>query len=365
MAKLLHFADLHIKRDEKDYCYAVLEDIIALAVDQEAKFIAISGDLFDSFADFEAMRREVAARFNPLVRAGCHIIYIPGNHEGRGATADLSAFNLDPIRYCARPPFDFFELEGVEFLAVPHAESYDGYRDWRVPKKKNGITRVALVHALNSTIYTGPDEEADTKAGVIEDDFFRRFGIDYAAMGHVHAGRQQLLGGAVACYPGSPRVWRAHAREAGPKNAVIVDLSCLPVTAHTSELRSAGQYREFTVPVDLTGAVPLPAVHRIEDAGGERDHVRVRLTGVVEDENAAKAAADDLRQRLSNKARVAEVDLETTAAADISANSLVKTFLDGMEEAKPESAEGDEYRRWLLARQYGLEELASRIGEGS
>ncbi|MDA8244163.1 MAG: metallophosphoesterase [Elusimicrobia bacterium] len=365
MAKLLHFADLHIKRDEKDYCYSVLEDIVAAAKERDAKFIAVSGDLFDSYADFEALRREVAERFAPLVRNGCHVLYIPGNHEARGASADLSAFNLDPVRFCARGPFDFFELEGVEFLCVPHAESYDGYRDWKVPRKQNGATRVALVHALNSTIYTGPDEEADSKTGVIEDDFFRRFEIDYAAMGHVHSGRQQLLGGAVVCYPGSARVWRAHPREAGPRNAVAADLSCLPVVAHNVELKSAGQYREYELPVDLKGAAPLPAVHRVEDALGGRDHVRVKLTGVVEDENAAREAADALRQRLGNKARTAEVELDTIPASSLSSNSLAKAFIERMEEIKPGAEEGPDFRRWLLARQYGLEEIAARSGEAA
>ncbi len=365
MAKLVHTADLHIRRDEKDYCYAVLAEIIALAGQEKADFLAISGDLFDSFADFEELRREVEGKLEPLVKKGCRVIYIPGNHEARGSSADLSAYNLEPLRWCARQPFDFFELGGVEFLCVPHSENYDGYRDWRVPPKRRGVTRVALLHALNSTVYTGPDEEADSRTGVIEDDFFGRFAVDYAAMGHVHAGRQHMLGGAVVCYPGSPRVWRAHPREAGPRCAVVADLACSPVVAHTAELLSAGQFREFQLPVELDGTVPLTAVHRIEAAVGERDHVRVKLTGVVEDENAAKAAADGLRQRLNNKARIAEVELETLVAASLSSNTLVRAYLESMDDIKPAQEGGEDYHRWLLARQYGLEAIAGRAGEGA
>lgn len=364
MAKLIHTADLHIRRDEKDYCYGVLAEIIALARQEKAGFLAISGDLFDSFAEFEALRREVTDMLEPLTRDGCHVICIPGNHEARGASADLSAFNLEPLRWCARGPFDFFELGGVEFLCVPHSESYDGYRDWKVPPKRRGVARVALLHALNSTVYTGPEEEADSRTGVIEDDFFGRFQVDYAAMGHVHAGRQHLLGGAVVCYPGSPRVWRAHPREAGPRCAIKADLACSPVVAHSVELLSAGQYREFFLPLGLDGAPPLAAVHRIEAALKERDHARVRLTGVVEDENAARAAADGLRQRFSNRARVAEVLLETTVASSLSSNTLVRSFLEALDDRKPAEETGEEYRRWLLARQYGLEAIAARAGEG-
>jgi DNA repair exonuclease SbcCD nuclease subunit len=365
MAKLIHTADLHIKRDEKAYCYAVLDEIIAHASAEKADFLVIAGDLFDSFADFEALRKEAAAKFEPLVKDGCRIIYIPGNHEARGAAADLAAFSLDNMRYCARQPFDFFELAGVEFLTVPHAANYDGYRDWKVPPKKPGMPRVAVLHALNSTIYTGPDDEADSKAGVIEDDFFSRFDIDYAAMGHVHAGRQQQLGGAVVCYPGSPRVWRAHIREAGPKTVTLADLACSPVTARQLPVNSAGQFREYTVPVGIDGAVPAVETQKIEASSGGRDFVRIRLTGVVEDENAALAAADKLRERLALKVRGAEVKLETTVTAALSDNSLAKAFLAELEAIKPEDEDCEEYRRWLLARQYGLEEIAAHAGEAA
>ena len=73
------------------------------------------------------------------------------------------------------------QAAGVEFVCVPHAADYDGYRGWKVPAKKPGAFRVAMVHALNSTIYTGPDEESDSRTGAIEDDFFTRFAVDYLA----------------------------------------------------------------------------------------------------------------------------------------------------------------------------------------
>ncbi|HCC47067.1 MAG TPA: hypothetical protein DEQ38_02965 [Elusimicrobia bacterium] len=363
MAKIIHTADLHIKADEKVYCYAVLDEIIELARAEKADFLVIAGDLFDSFADFEVLRKEVRHKLFQLHEAGCRIIYIPGNHEARGATADLTAYSLDPVQFYAHAPFVFFEAEGVEFICVPHAENYDGYRDWKVPPKKEGVTRVAVLHALNSTIYTGPDEETDSRTGVIEDDFFKRFSIDYAAMGHVHSGRQHYLGGAIACYPGSPRVWRAHIREAGTKTVRIVETGGSPVNTRPVELKTAGQYREYTLPVDGLGAASLVEIQRIEAEVSSRDFVYVKLTGVVEDEPAAAAAAAALRGRLEKRARQAEVELDTTVASQLYSNELAKSFLAGMDAIKPAGEEGPDYRRWLLARQFGLEEIAARAGE--
>lgn len=366
MAKLIHTADLHIKDgDEKPYCYAVLDEIIALALAEKAGFLVIAGDLFESYSDFETLRREVQQRLYKLHEAGCRVIYIPGNHESRGASADLTAFSLDPIQFYARPPFVFFEAEGVEFVCVPHAADYDGYRGWKVPAKKPGAARVAVLHALNSTIYTGPDEEADSRAGVIEDDFFSRFAVDYAAMGHVHSGRQQQLGGATACYPGSPRVWRAHVREAGPRSVRVVEISGGALSVRAVELKSSGQYREYTLPVGTDGSAPLAAVQKIEAKLGPADLVTVRLTGVVEDEKAADAAAEALRERFRKKARQVSVQLETSVASQICSNALAKAFLAEMAAREPDDKGGPDYRRWLLARQYGLQEIAARSGEGA
>ena len=75
MAKLIHTADLHLKAgEEKAYCFSVLDEIIALALSEKAGFLVIAGDLFDSFADFEALRKEVCLKLKPLAAAGCEIL---------------------------------------------------------------------------------------------------------------------------------------------------------------------------------------------------------------------------------------------------------------------------------------------------
>jgi len=362
MAKILHTADLHIKDgEEKAYCFGVLDEIIALAIYQKAGFLVIAGDLFDSFSDFEALRGEVGVRLKPLMEAGCKIIYIPGNHEGRGSPAPLSKFNLDPIKFYAKLPFTFVEMDGIEFLCVPHTGNYDGYREWKIPAKKPGVARIAVLHALNSTIYTGPDPETDSRAGVIDDDFFKRFSIDYAALGHVHAGREQSLGGVVACYPGSPRVWRAHIREAGVKSVRMVEITGAAVNTWAENLDSAGRYLEYRLPLDLNGTLSEDAIKKLEKDISELDLVSVRLSGVIENENDAKAAAAVLEARLRKRARQAYVLLETDLAGEISENSVTKNFLAELDKLKPLEAQRDEYLKWLLARRLGLEALAGHI----
>jgi hypothetical protein len=136
------------------------------------------------------------------------------------------------------------------------------------------------------------------------------------------------------------------------------------VEVRTVELNSAGLYKEYRLPLDLAGAVNPAAADKVAASVAPLDLVKVSLTGVVEDENAAKASAEALRARLKDKARLVIVEAETIVAADLSSNSLTKAFLAEMDRLEPEDAQGADYSRWLLARQYGLEELASHLVEG-
>jgi hypothetical protein len=178
----------------------------------------------------------------------------------------------------------------------------------------------------------------------------------------VHAGRQENLGGALACYPGSARVWRAHKREAGPRRACVVEAG-ETVSVRSAELNSAGLFKEYTLPLDLAGELNPASAEKIQDAVSALDLVKVRLTGVVEDENAARVSAEILRGRLAKKARRVLIEPETIVAAALSSNSLTKAFLAELDKLEPEDTQGADYARWLLARQYGLEELAAHLLE--
>ena len=91
--------------------------------------------------------------------------------------------------------------------------------------------------------------------------------------------------------------------------------------------------------------------------------MKITLTGVVEDEHAAKATAAALQARLKDSARLAIVDTDTVVAAELSTHSLTKAFLEEMDKIEPAAEQGRDYRCWLLARQYGLEELAAKLRE--
>ena len=114
----------------------------------------------------------------------------------------------------------------------------------------------------------------------------------------------------------------------------------------------------------MSGAVNPAAVEKIALGLSGLDLVKVILTGIVEDENAAKTTAEALKTRLESKARLALVETETIVAAELSSNSLTKAFLAEIDKLEPGDTQSEDYRRWLLARQYGLEDLAAHLVEG-
>lgn len=363
MAKILHTADLHLKAgDEKPYCLSVLDAIVRLAVKEKPDFLLIAGDLFDSFSDLKELRGEFASRIKPLSGA-CEIIFIPGNHENLRRDAPLENFDLGGIRMVSTLPFGFHAAGGIEFVCVPHAENYGGYRDWAVPPKDPARTRVLVMHGLNSRIYTGPEEEADAKAGVIDDGLFTRFGADYAALGHVHGRREERFGAALAVYPGSPRVWRGSPKEAGPRGVYITEVSPGVASARFAPLPEAGQFRPYEIPLGLDGS-PSPAdLERLRTECGQNDYLSVAVSGTVDSDQKAIEAEKLLEKEFKPRVRKFETrPRELEVIENISGNPLAAEFLAELEKIKPGPGTEEE-RKWLYARRFGCEAIAARLKE--
>jgi len=365
MAKIIHIADLHLSAKEKDYGFSVLEEIIGLTVAEKAEFLLIAGDLFDSFPDLKALRADFASAVKRL-KGSCEVLFIPGNHDSlrKGAREGVELMDLGEIKKFVSPPFGLHEAGGLEFVCVPHAGSYDGYRDWGVPEKAPGRARVVMMHGLNSSIYAGPEGEDDARAGVIDDDLFARFGADYAALGHVHGSRQQRFGLTLAAYPGSARVWRAHDKEAGPRGVIKVEIA--PGRVSSPEfvpLASAGRFRSFEVPLGLDGAPDAATAARLKAETGKADLVSVSVCGTVDSEQKASEAEKALEMEISPLARRYETGRrDITVVGDISRNPLAARFLAEMEKLRPAPGSGEaEQKKWLLARRFGCEAVASRL----
>ncbi|HBA61592.1 MAG TPA: hypothetical protein DCZ92_12415 [Elusimicrobia bacterium] len=369
MLKLLHAADLHLSSGpEKEYGLEVLREIISLANQKQADFVLFCGDLFDSFKDLKSGKlldavKEEAQRLHNNGR----ILYIPGNHEslGMGEQDKFSNFNFGRIELMADPSSEFggrvLELPAADIVCVPHAQDYSGYRKWPLPPKRAGTARVLMMHGTSSAVYRGPDPE-EGGAGVIPDSLFEWLGTDYAALGHVHSARESRIGGTLAVYCGSARVWRR--REEGPRKAVYFEIKDGEIAGKEDLLlQSAGQYRAFTLPLDPDAGVPPAAMRGLLEklSSPERDYVVVSLSGLVEDANALsateRALEDVLRAKSPRKLEILSGEVENYGGA--ASNELAKQFLARLDAVKP-PAGSPETELWFAARRQGLAALTDR-----
>jgi len=370
MLKIIHASDLHLSSGEdKEYGLEVLRELVALANAKQADFLLLAGDLFDSFKDLKdnSLLSSVRAEAE-LLRKDCRALYIPGNHEelGRGPKDKLSNVDFGRLELMADEASAFggktVETPDAEFICVPHSADYSGYRKWALPAKTPGRARLLLLHGTSSAVYRGPDSE-EQQAGVIPDSLFSWLEVDYAALGHVHSARETLIGGALAVYCGSARVWRKW--EDGPRKAVYFETGGGKIGVRENlVLEAAGEYRYFTLPVNPDSSIPPAAMQELLDKCQTpyKDYIVVRFCGLVEDARALAEMRTVVESVLKakNPRKLEILSDQVESYGGLAENGLAKQFLEKLDARKP-PAGSPELPLWLAARQQGLAALAGDL----
>ena len=367
MPKILHTADLHLKRNGEDKAYglAVLDEIIAAANARNVTHLLICGDLFDSFKDFSdlSLKTKLLYSFERL-NSGCKVFYITGNHEnlGKAAGERLSAYNFGRIKLIAED-VSTFEDSGIEIIAVPFQKNYFNLLSSSFPQKRH--FRIVMLHGMDSAVYAGPDEEQEESgfaSSQIPDLLLHNAKADYAALGHIHEAREIINNGIIAAYPGSPRVWRKG--EKGPRKAIFFETD--GKTAGPREeiiIKSAGQYREIPVPINLDGTFSRFVPPQLAGLATQHpdDWFELVFSGAAEDANVfeeSKAFFDSLLSDKVRKCTLNSMGMKTFSA--LADNQTAKRFLEQMEAIRPEDGT-EEMKIWLEARLIGLEKINEAV----
>ncbi len=356
MIRILHCADLHLSLAERAYSLAVLDELARAAAAERADIWLLAGDLFDSYGDVEGLRAAFRERVQPLLERTA-IVMIPGNHECLGAGSPcLDRLDLGAAWRLQRP-FDLLEIAGIEILAMPWGADTSDYLSWQVPAKKTRL-RLALAHGTVAGFnLSGPEDESDGSA--IDPALFAQFGIDYAALGHIHAGRVMRSGATVLAYPGSARVWRRG--ESGPRRAILVDADPDAGTIAQPrgvELAAAGRFRVHEQPLGLDGSgCELAAA---ASSWGLNDWVELRLSGLVEDEGLVAGLERDLRSEYGPRLRRFDVTRDDILVLQgIASQPIARRFLSLWAERKP--ADQGAADLWLAARDAGLRRIKALL----
>ena len=266
--RFLHTADVHLAAPLTGAPYRgrvrrgaldALRGLIAYARMQGVETVLIAGDLFDS----PHPDRAAAGAALELIRQAENIKFI------------LAAGNHDPLTsagYCGLRLPDNIHLLGSEPEIVPVAGgavvgvSFTGSE---IPPELPDCPgeRVGLIHG----------DLAPTDAFVLSEDWVRRTGVSYLAMGHIHKKYQKQIGRTLCAMPGS---LTAHGfDECGGRSFYDVRIEDGQVRCDGVPAEGCFFYEEIVSAEDADAAELAGRLTLAANSHREQDIVRLRVTG--------------------------------------------------------------------------------------
>jgi len=338
--KFLHAADIHLDSplrgldryegapvDEiRNATRRALENLVALAMDEEVNFVILAGDLFDGdWPDFNTglfFSRQMAR----LAERSIAVYAIRGNHDAESKITRKLPWPRNVHFFSSRKP-ESFVAEGSD--VVLHGHSF-ARRD--VQEDLAADYPVAVPGKINiGVLHTSLDgREGHAGYAPTNLDVLRSRGYDYWALGHVHK-REIVHREPLVVFPGN--LQGRHIKESGEKGCQLVTLESDGLRA---EHRSVDVFRWTRVAVDIEGATNLDDVlersaHLFEKALAAADDrpiaVRVHISGRGPAHHLVAATPEAVRNQLRaaaiDRGRGAiwleGIEIDTGAAIDLQA----------------------------------------------
>lgn len=275
--KFLHAADIHLDSPMKNLSLSEPEAILRirratrdafarlvdLAISERVSLLLLAGDLYDHDTPNMQIALFLRAQLRRLADFGIPVVIVRGNHDaGNRITPLLDLPDNTRVLSSRSPETVLFEeaglsVTGQSFVEGPVTDNLArGY-----PPPRPGTFNIALLH---TSLAGSPDH--DSYAPCSLSDLVDR-GYDYWALGHIHKGAI-LSRDPYVVYPGN--LQGRHARETGPKGAVLVETE----GSHVLSCR--------TIPLDMIRwhqvPVTLEGVESLSEAG---DRLRTALREAV------------------------------------------------------------------------------------
>ena len=260
--RLLHIADVHLQRPFNSLGFergrvrraelaTALQGIVDLARARNADALCIAGDLFEREKAGPAVGETLRAMFARL--GDIPVVISPGNHDHLGPGCLYDAVSWSPNVHIFRSasltalPVADGTIWGCAFVGPErHTSPLAGF------VAPNDGPQVALVHAdvvgpAGPSVY-GPLDPAEIGAS----------GVQFAMLGHVHAGR--IADSRSYAYPGS--LEPLDPSETGPRWAFLVDASHGGVRV---EPMTVARRRALTDDLDVTAISTIADLKRSID----------------------------------------------------------------------------------------------------
>ena len=319
--RFIHAADLHIDSPFKglrevnpaiaerlrESTYEAFTNLVRFCIDSRADFLLIAGDVYDG-AD-RSVRAQLRFRdgVRRLAEFGIHTFVTHGNHDpldGWQSSLErpdaLHTFGPEPEWIDAeRDGVPIAQIQGVSY---PAREMRDNLALGFTPPRKPGLFGIGLLHC-NVGGDTGHDDYAPCGLDDLID-----IGIDYWALGHVHAAQQLRAGQPHIVYSGC--IQGRHPNEPGAHGCYLVEVG--PDGGATLTFHPLDVVRWERRDVDIADAQDMDGVlgavsrgiQELRVEAGSRDVVcRLTLTGrgpmyseLARDESALDALLETARE---------------------------------------------------------------------
>jgi exonuclease SbcD len=336
MLKFLHAADIHLDsplRGLERYSGApaeeirgatrrALENLVALAIEEEVGFVLLAGDLYDG--DWKDYNTGLffSVQMARLQEAGIRAFLIAGNHDAASQITKVLRPPANVRVFSTRRP----ETEILEELGV--AIHGQGFAHAAVSEDLSAGFPRAVPHLFNiGLLHTSLDgRPGHASYAPCTVDGLRSRGYQYWALGHVHE-REIVASDPWIVFPGN--VQGRHARETGAKGATLVTVDDRGI-AHLQH-RDLDVFRWAVCAVDLSGAKGEGALDRVQQAlesaldaaDGRPVAARVRLEGAcpVHDDLMADPErwVNEIRSLGGGSLWIEKVQVRTRRAADLTA----------------------------------------------
>lgn len=232
--RILHTADLHLGRHfngislEADH-QAILDQIVAALLANEADVLVIAGDIFDRAAPPASAVRQFNGFLTRVAReTTAAVVLIAGNHDSADRIASMSimtdsrrALIRGPVEAAPEPLVLVDEAGPVAFSALPFAFEHaarEAFGDPTIDTPEDilvaqvaaarasvpaGARWVVVAHAFVAGGLASDSERPIARLGGVETVSPKVFeGAHYVALGHLH--RLQKVGGPHIRYAGAP-----------------------------------------------------------------------------------------------------------------------------------------------------------------
>ena len=361
--KLIHSADFHLdspfealpaaraavrRSEQRD----LLASLVRLADEERADLVLLSGDLLDSGNTFYETGEELV---RALSACPCPVFLSPGNHDFYSAASPYARLKLPEQLH-------LFTKNEISFLSVPSADARvygAAFTDRSCPALLRGFHAERKAGVYNLLCLHGEVGNPASLCNPISAEELASSGMDYAALGHIHAASGLLKSGNTwYSWPGCPE--GRGFDETGEKTVNVVELCGEECTLKTA---SIARRHYYSVSLDITGRDPLLLIHTALPDDTSNDIYRIRLTGetpLAPDLLKLHRNLDEMffALQLSDQTRLQQ-DIWDSAGSD----TLRGLFLSKLR-AVYDSAEGDAQRervehaaRWGLAALDNAEEV--------